>query len=140
MNEIPVKHEGIVCGLKGEIAAVRLINISACTSCHAKAVCAVSENDNKIVEVMISGVSLAEGDKVRVLFNESQGIKALAMGYIYPFFIMLAVLIFSWVITGSESQSGIYALLALPPYYLVLYCFKKRLHRTFSFKLEKLNV
>lgn len=134
-----IKHEGLVYALVGNKAKVKLVNTSACSSCHAKAICTVSEVDNKEIEVDANLNHLQKGDRINVFFGHNQGIKALFLGYMLPFFIVLGVLLVVWVVTGNEKLSGLWALLVLVPYYLILSFFKKRLVETFSFKVEKLK-
>lgn len=132
-----IEHQGIVSGVQGEIISVNLSNISNCSGCHAKAMCNVSETDNKVIEVINSQKSgFQKGDQVIVEFEKSLGPKALLLGYLLPFFMVIFTLIISHAITGNEVFSGISSLLVLIPYYLVLYYLRSFLKKEFSFKLR----
>ena len=139
MDEDIIKHEGIVSEVEEGKAIVKLVNISACSSCHAKSVCNVSETDNKEIEVLVESESVKVGDHIHVLLNEHAGVKALLLGYVVPFFVMMTALIATWIMTANEVETGLSAVLVLVPYYLVLALFKKRFSHAFSFKLEKLK-
>lgn len=136
MNENVIKHEGIVSAVKKGSATVRLVNISACSSCHAKAACNVSEVDNKEIEVSVKDGAIQVGDRIRVLLNEQAGVKALFLGYIVPFFFMMIALIITWSVTGDEIKTGLAAIAILVPYYLFLAIFKKSFNHTFAFRIE----
>ena len=140
MSEHIIKHVGVVSNINEGIATIKLLNISACSSCHAKSVCNVSEVDNKEIEVLVENNSIKTGEHINVLMNNSLGVKALFFGYVIPFLFMLASLLISWSITSSETVSGIAAIAILAPYYLLLTLFRKRFEQTFAFKIEKLNV
>lgn len=132
-----IKHEGIISSFEGDIAKVRLVNISACASCHVKSVCSLSEADQKVVDVMAKNVTMATGDKVTVSFNESLGIKALFFGYILPFMVMMVAFLTTWAASHSEVYAGLAALLILIPYYLILALYRRSLQQSFAFHLEK---
>ena len=137
MNENVIKHEGIVSAVRKGSATVRLVNISACTTCHAKSACNVSEVDNKEIEVSIKDDSIHVGDRVKVLLNEQAGVKALFLGYILPFFFMMIALIITWSVTGDEIKTGLTAILI--PYYLILAIFKKSFKQSFAFRIESVE-
>ena len=132
-----IKHEGIISSFEGDIAKVRLVNISACASCHVKSVCSLSEADQKVVDVMAKNVTMATGDKVTVSFNESLGIKALFFGYILPFMVMMVAFLATWAASHSEVYAGLAALFILIPYYLILALYRRSLQQSFAFHLEK---
>ncbi len=135
-----IEHQGIVSGVQGEIISVNLNNISNCSGCHAKAMCNVSETDNKVIEVINSQKSgFQKGDQVIVEFEKSLGPKALLLGYLLPFFIVIFTLIISHAVTNNEVFSGVLSLLVLIPYYLVLYYLRSFLKKEFSFKLRAIT-
>ena len=93
MSENIIKHEGIVCKINNGIATIKLVNISACSSCHAKSACNVSEVDNKEIEVAVGKDSITVGEHINVLFNNAMGVKALFLGYVFPFLFMISALL-----------------------------------------------
>jgi len=132
-----IEHQGIVSGVQGETISVNLNNVSNCSGCHAKAMCNVSETDNKVIEVINYQKSgFQKGDQVIVEFEKSLGPKALFLGYLLPFFVVIATLIISHTLTKNEVLSGTLSLLVLVPYYLVLYSQRSLLKKEFSFKLR----
>ena len=74
---------------------------------------------------------------MRVQVARHLGFKAVALGYIYPFILLMAVL-FILVLAGTdELTAGMLALLSLLPYYLGLYLARKRIESTFNFTIQK---
>lgn len=131
-----VEHEGLVQEVAPGMVKVNLLNAAGCTSCHARSLCRVSETDNKVIEIASGVQGIRAGDRVRVCFEESLGAKALFIGYVIPFFVVMAVLLLAWTITGSEMVSGLSALGSLIPYYLILSLFRNRFRKTFVFTLK----
>ena len=139
MNEHIIKHKGVVCKVQNGIATIKLVNISACSSCHAKSACNVSEVDNKEIEVPVDHEVVSVGEHINVLFNDAAGVKALFVGYMFPFIFMLIGLLVSWAIFKNEIIAGLSAIAILFPYYLFVALFRKKFQSTFSFQIEKLN-
>ncbi len=122
----------------GSTVRINLVNISNCGACHAKAGCGVSSSDAKVIEVVDTNSDLVKGQQVRVSLEPGTGFKALLLGYILPFFVLIVALITSWTITGNEALSGGIALGSLVPYYIVLALFRDQLKTTFSFRISRI--
>jgi len=136
-----VEHSGVVTRIEESKVQVSLLNVSACASCHAKGICAVSDSDQKIIDInnfaTISG-QYQIGESVKVSFQQSVGFKALFLGYLFPFLLLFITLIATWAITGSEALAGILALAVLVPYYLSLKLAKNKIDKTFTFTISKI--
>ena len=99
--------------------------------------CQVSDVDKKEIEILDSRSNKFRiGDKVEVSFSKSQGPKALFLGYLLPFLFVIVTLFVAFEITGDEVLAGISSLMVLLPYYLVLYTFRSKLKKEFTFKLK----
>ncbi len=102
-----------------------------------RGMCSVSDMEDKEILVPDSGGGFRKGDLVEVMMKSSLGTKAVLIGYVYPFLILLTVLL---ILTGSgvtELKAGILSLGTLVPYYFVVYLFRDKLARTFSFSIRK---
>jgi len=88
-----IEHEGVITGLDDNTVKVSLVNVSSCASCHAKAMCNVSETDQKEIEVLRQGQPYKIGEKVRLSYQRSLEFKALFLGYLLPFLLVLGTLI-----------------------------------------------
>lgn len=131
-----VEHEGLIQEVAPGRLKVSLVNASGCASCHTRALCHVSDTDNKVIEIAGAQQGFSAGDRVKVVFEESLGAQALFIGYVIPFFVVMAVLLISWSLTAREALSGLLALGSLVPYYLGLLFFRKRFRKTFVFTLK----
>ena len=134
-----IKHNGEVVGICGDTVKVRLTVSSACSGCHAKAVCGVDESAEKIVE--ISGVEAAEysvGEVVEVaLQSNSMGAMAVVLTYVVPFFVLALVLVAASAMGLGEGIAALAALGSVVVYYLVLYGLRDRVKQTIKFIIIK---
>lgn len=132
-----IEHKGVVAEIKVDSIYVELNVQSACASCHAKGGCGVN-NSTKTVEIISNDKSYSIGEAVIVKLRESLGMKALFLGYILPFIILVLSLII-FISTGThEGLAGVLAITILVPYYSTLYFFKDKIKREFDFKIEKI--
>ena len=134
-----IDHIGIVDRIEGDVAHVKINSESACSACHAKGVCGAADQEEKFLDVPLSGASYKTGERVHVQVARRLGFKAVALGYFYPFLLLMAVLIMLILIGVSELKAGSLALLSILPYYLLLYLFRKRIESTFTFSIKKTN-
>ncbi len=132
-----VAHEGIVEKISGANARVRFVAQSACSACHAKGVCSISNSEEKFVDVPTTLPGLTEGDYVQVVLDQSQGFKAVWYGYGLPLIILLTVIFAGYGITGRDGMSALIGMGSLIPYYLIVYLFRKRITRSIEFRLQK---
>lgn len=132
-----IKHSGVIKEIDDLQYYVSIVAQSACAGCSAKGVCNVSEMKDEIVEVPRNkSEDFAIGDKVDILMEKSQGTKAVMLGYIVPFLIVLATLIISLSLIGNEGFAGLISIGVLVPYYLILYVNRKKLKTAFRFRIR----
>lgn len=132
-----IEHEGIIDHIDGDVAHVKIESVSACASCHAKGVCSAADQEEKFLDVPLHGANYRQGDPVFVQVAKRLGFKAVALGYVYPFLLLMAVLVGMLAAGAGELQAGSFALLSIIPYYLVLYLFRNRISSTFTFSIKK---
>lgn len=118
---------------------VNIISQSACSTCHAKGACTVSDFQDKEIEISEFSGDYSVGQEVTIIFKESKGFAALLWGYILPFFLVLITLIVATQLTENELESGLLSLAILIPYYIALYFFRHHLKKIFKFELEEIN-
>ena len=122
--EKPIEHKGRVVLVEGDRIDVEMTVEGACATCKAAKACGMGESRDKVVSLLTASAGLYEvGDEVMVSIERKMGIKAATYAYIFPFFIMVAVL----------SSLG-----AIAVYYAVLACFRHRIERDIIFKLRKI--
>jgi sigma-E factor negative regulatory protein RseC len=85
----------------------------------------------------LNGHTYHTGDAVRVEVSKNLGMKAVALGYVYPFLVLMAVLVGLISLGMAELKAGMFSLLSLVPYYLLLFLFRNRIDSKFTFSLKK---
>ncbi|MEN8227227.1 MAG: SoxR reducing system RseC family protein [Bacteroidota bacterium] len=133
-----IDHEGIIDHIDADVAHVRIDSQSACAACNAKGVCGASDQEEKFLDVPLHGATYSEGETVHVQVARHLGFRAVLLGYILPFLLLMGVLISLTIIGVDELKAGLYALLSIIPYYLILYLLRRHIESTFTFSIRKL--
>lgn len=136
-NQSNIKHDGIIESVSGTNVRVRFVAHSACSACHAKGVCSVSDSENKVVDVQSDQTGLTAGDHVQILLAQRLGFRAVWIGYGIPLIILLAVVFTVYGLTGRDGLSALIGLGILAPYYALVFAFRKRITRSMEFRLQK---
>lgn len=134
-NEIT--HIGTVESTDDGWVKVRIVQASACSSCQIKQHCRSSESKEKVIDVYAPGASCHPGEQVVVVASVSMGLRAVGWAFVVPFVLLLAVLFGVMRMSGgSEALAALASLVALVPYYTVLYLLRGRFRKHFSFALK----
>ena len=130
-----IKHSGEVVRIERNAVYVRMTVNSACSGCHAKAVCGLDESEDKIVEVATAVASQYNvGECVEVaLQSESMGTKAVVLTYVVPFFVLSLLLIAAVVGGLGEGVAVMAALAGVVAYYGVLYLLRDKIKNRIKF-------
>lgn len=133
-----IKHRGIVEKVEGSHVVVRIVQTSACAACSAKGLCNASESKEKQIDVYEVNASYRIGEEVVLCGTTSMGMRAVFLAFGIPMLLLLVALFVTMRVTdGDALVSSLVALLAVVPYYLVIYFMKDKLNKTFSFTIEK---
>lgn len=131
-------HDGVVVGVAPQQVKVEMHVVSACASCKAHASCTFVDKAEKIVDVDTpEWKNYTVGDSVIVSVQEGLGLMAVLLAYIVPALLLIAVLAVTSIMSQSELLAATLPILIVVVYYLVLYAFRDRLQRKFSFGIEK---
>lgn len=140
MSETPVNkisHDGIIKIINENSIIVSIISMASCASCQVKGACSASDVQEKEVEVKkIQGREYKIGEMVTVEINQSVGIWAVLLGYIFPLVIVVLALIILTSFMKDQGNAGLIALGLLIPYYLGLYLARKWMSDNFEFILQ----
>lgn len=133
-----IKHRGIVEKIDGSHIVVRIVQTSACSACSAKGLCNASESKEKQIDVYEVSPVYRIGEEVVLCGTTSMGMKAVFLAFGIPVLLLLAALFITMRVTdGDALLSAVVALVAVVPYYAVLYLMKDKMNKTFSFVIEK---
>lgn len=131
-----IEHQGVVTKIDGQHIQVKIVNMSACSECHAKGACSAADMQDKIIDIYQDSKGINLGEKVVITGEKSTGKQAVLLAYVYPLMLVLAVLATAFTLTGNELTAGIAALASLVPYYLIISFFKEKLKKSFSFQIK----
>ena len=136
--EEDIRHSGIVLSVAGDLARVQIVQTSACAACKARQMCTSAESQEKIIDAEMLE-PMQPGDQVEVIVREKLAWKAVMLGYILPFVVMMAVLVVLNLATDwDEAVVGTTALCSIALYYLVLRLFRNKLQKEFSFTARRI--
>lgn len=132
-----IEQKGIVKEVFNKKIVVTLTSFSACAHCHSKSACSLYEGETKEIEATASDQHLEPGDKVTIQMKKNLGIHATLLAYILPLLIIMLALIVFTSVGLNDLLTGIFSLLSVAPYFILLYFRRKTLRKTFSFSLRK---
>ena len=136
-DETIVKHEGVVSKITNDVVTISLKGNINCEGCKAKAACGVSESNDKEIEVSYSEQPLKLNENVEVLLSKNLGLKAVFWAYVFPFIIMLTVLLIAST-QFKEWIAGLLSIVVLIPYYLMLYVLRSTFKKAFKLSILKM--
>lgn len=133
-----ISHDGVVKSAHSNHISVQILQSSACGGCAAKSLCSSVESKERLIDVAVGdATAFHEGEAVTVIGKLSDGLNAAVLAYVVPLCLLVLVLVITQRMSGREEMAAIAGLLALVPYYGVLYLFRGSLQRRFSFVVEK---
>jgi len=133
-----IEHKGIIQSIEDNIIKVSITSESACASCHAKGFCTSMDSKEKIIDIPNYQDTYKPGEDVKVIMEQSLGLKAVLFSYFLPFVILLMSLIILMDISKNELFSGLSSIVILVPYFLVLYMFRNKFQKIFKFRIQKI--
>jgi sigma-E factor negative regulatory protein RseC len=133
-------HPGIIESITDDKILVRILSQSACSSCHAKGACSISEVEEKIIEIdHFSPGGWQKGQSVMVRMQQSLGLKAVFLGYFAPLLVLVGSVVLFLNVLKNEGLAALISILMLAPYYGILYLFRSRLRKKFSFTIDRVE-
>ena len=137
MTNETISHEGVVTRITDDELEIKILAQSACAACHAKSACGMGEQAEKILTVpRPKGKEFALMQKVNVKMAINQGNKAAILAYLIPIILLLAVLFVCLGLGFGEGLSALISIVALIPYYIVLYLRRDKLKQKFEYTIE----
>ena len=134
-NEI--KHSGKILEITPDFTTVQIVVSSACSACHAKTLCGMSEDEEKII--MVPTDPYAEhkvGDEVEVLTKMTMGLKAVWISYVIPLAVLMILILSLSTVIANEIVLGLVAIAGVALYYFGIWLFRDRLSNEFVFYIR----
>jgi sigma-E factor negative regulatory protein RseC len=136
-NAETISHEGVVTKITDEELEIKILAQSACAACHAKSACGMGEQAEKILTVpRPKDRNFEINQKVNVRMAIGQGNKAAILAYLIPIVLLLAVLFVCLALGMNEGLAALISIVALVPYYIVLYLKRDQLKKRFEYTIE----
>lgn len=137
MKEETIAHVGVITKITDDEVQVKIVSMSACAACHAKSACTMSDQAEKLLTIpRPEGQELHLFQKVNVVMSVGQGNRAAVLAYLVPIVLLLAVLFVCLGLGLGEGLSALISIVALIPYYLILYLRRDRLKKRFEYIIE----
>ena len=137
MTNETISHEGVVTKITEDELEIKILAQSACAACHAKSACGMGEQAEKILTVpRPKDKEFALMQKVNVTMAINQGNTAAILAYLIPIILLLAVLFVCLGLGFGEGLSALISIIALIPYYIVLYLKRDKLKQKFEYTIE----
>jgi sigma-E factor negative regulatory protein RseC len=138
-SSVCVEQQGIIEEITGKTIKVRIHPDALCGKCSARGICILSDESGKVIEAEDVSNNVKTGDRVKVIISRSMGNKAVYLGYLIPFILLISSLIVLNAFKLKEWLSGSLSIIIVLSYYIVLYLFRERLKRTFTFTIRKMD-
>ena len=137
-NEIV--HSGKVVHIDQDFTTVEIMVSSACSECHAKGLCGMSEDQEKIIMLPTSGFdNYKVGDQVKVMTKMSMGLKAVWISYVIPLAVLMILILSLSGVIESEVYRALTAIGGVAVYYFFVWLFRNKLSNEFVFYIKDNN-
>ena len=135
-NEIT--HTGRILEIDKDFTTVEIVVSSACSSCHAKSLCGMSEDKEKIIMVPTDPYTVYQvGEEVQVVTKMSMGLKAVWISYVIPLLILMILILSLSSVIGNEVVIGLVSVAGVALYYLGVWLLRDRLADEFVFYIRQ---
>ena len=132
-----IVHTGRVVEMTPDFTTVEIIVSSACSSCHAKGLCGMSEDEQKLLSLPTDPYgSYNVGDQVQVCTKMTMGLKAVWVSYVIPLLILMILILTLSAVIGNEVITGLVSIGGVAVYYLIIWLFRDRLQNEFVFYIK----
>ena len=134
-NEI--LHTGKVIEVNPDFTTVEIMVPSACSECHAKGLCGMSEQQEKIIMVPTDPYTPRQvGDEVQVKTKMTMGLKAVWISYVIPLAVLMILILSLSDVVPNEFYRGGIALAGVGFYYFIIWLLKDKLADQFEFYIN----
>lgn len=132
-----IEHKGVIASISDNKLSVKILQESACSTCHAKGSCMAADSKEKLVDVVDFTGKYQVNDVVTIQGKESMGYKAVLWAFVIPLVILVLMLILtSSIWKFEEIEAATASIIALAPYYVVLYLLRNRMANSFKFTIK----
>ena len=136
-NRNEIKHPGKIVEITPEYTTVEILVPSSCAECHAKGLCGMSEEQEKVISVSTDPyASHNVGDQVEVCTKMTMGFKAAWISYVIPLAVLMILILSLSLVFDSEVVVGLASVGGVMLYYFVIWLLRDRLQNEFTFYIK----
>ncbi len=137
MKKNEITHTGKIVEITPDFTTVQIVVSSACASCHAKSLCGMSEDEEKVIMLPTDPYATYNvGDEVQVYTKMSMGLKAAWISYVIPLAILMILILSLSAVIESEALRALAAIGGVGVYYFFIWLFRERLANEFVFYIK----
>jgi len=131
-----IKHDGVVTRVEDTYIIVRIENQSACSACHAKGACGLSEVVQKEITAERPAFPVTVGDSVCVMATMQHALLSVLFAYILPSILIIGLLA-TLIGTGiNEISSAFISLIIIALYFFALYLLRSKFAKKIKFHVN----
>ena len=137
MKKNEITHRGKIIDITPDFTTIEIIASSACSSCHAKNLCGMSEDQEKLIMLATDPYAAHKvGDEVEVCTKMTMGLKAVWISYVIPLAVLMILILSLSGVFETEVFRGLAAIAGVGVYYFVIWLFRDRLKNEFTFYIK----
>ena len=137
MKKNEITHRGKIVEITPDFTTIEIIASSACSSCHAKNLCGMSEDQEKHIMLPTDPYATHQiGDEVEVCTKMTMGLKAVWISYVIPLAVLMILILSLSCVFENEALRGLAAIAGVGVYYFVIWLFRDRLKNEFTFYIK----
>lgn len=128
---------GIVRDVKAQTIEVVIYSHSACSACHAKGACGMSDIKQKVIIAERPAFEIKAGERVVVYAAMGNAVYSVVMAYIIPSILIVSAIFFLVRAGVSELTAAVASLVLLGGYFWALYLFRNKIGKKIKFTVSK---
>ena len=137
MKKNEITPRGKIVEITPDFTTIEIIASSACSSCHAKSLCGMSEDQEKLIMLATDPYAAHKvGDEVEVCTKMTMGLKAVWISYVIPLAVLMILILSLSGVFENEALRGLAAIAGVGVYYFVIWLFRDRLKNEFTFYIK----
>ncbi len=138
MKKNEIAHTGRIIEITPDFTSVEIVASSACSACHAKGLCGMAEDREKVIMLPTDPYTVYEvGDEVQVYTKMTMGLKAVWISYVIPLLILMILILSLPSVIGNEFLRGGVAIAGVALYYFIIWLLRDKLADQFEFYIKK---
>jgi positive regulator of sigma E activity len=136
-TSVCIEQKGTVEEITSHYIRVKTRRDVLCGHCNAQGICYMGDGAERIIEINNFTSDIKLGDTVGITISRGMGNKAIVLGYLVPFLILVGTLLMLSQVGLEEWLTGVLSISALIPYFFMLFLLRNRLRKTFRFSARK---